>query len=154
MTPRCFSFATAWMGACIAPLVSQADPIPVTTESELSRQFHNPPHSAKPSGYWWWLYNHVDKASITRDLEEFHDKGIGAVLLVCSGTTLQGPQHFKGTLPLPGVNHGYNDPPQFGVKKQLKVPMKEADYDRKGKKKDLRLLPSDLHGPVRLMKRQ
>ena len=192
MMPRSLSFATAWMSLWLAPLTLQAAPIPATAESELSRAFHNPPHAAKPSGYWWWLYNNVDKASITRDLKEFHDKGIGAVLLVCSGnwgagptpsgpeflspewkelflhalreaerldiavdvniapgwnmggpwitpdkacrwylqseTTLEGPQHFKGALPLPGVNDGYNDPPQFGVKKQLQVPMEEADY--------------------------
>ena len=192
MKVRPIPLAAALMSVWYAPLVSQAGPIPAATESELSRAFHNPPHSAKPSGYWWWLYNNVDKASITRDLGEFHAKGIGAVLLVCSGnwgagptpsgpeflspewkelflhalkeaerlgimvdvniapgwnmggpwitpdkacrwylqseTTLEGPRHFKGALPLPGVNDGYTDPPQFGVKKQIKVPMEEADY--------------------------
>ena len=33
----------------------------------------------------------MDKASITRDLQEFHHKGIGAVLLVCSGNWGAGP---------------------------------------------------------------
>ncbi|MGB0744063.1 MAG: glycosyl hydrolase [Opitutales bacterium] len=58
------------------------DPAP---EGVLSADFLNPPMEVRPSGYWWWLYNNVDKASITRDLEEFRDKGLGAVLLVCSG---------------------------------------------------------------------
>jgi len=158
----------------------------------LSALFQQPPQEVKPSGYWWWLYCNVDKASITRDLNEFSDKGIGSVLLVCSGnwgagpipsgpeflspewkelflhalkeaerhnikvdvnmapgwnmggpwitpdkacrwylqseTMLEGPQSFKGKLPPPGVRDGYNDTPQFGVKKQLEVPMEEADY--------------------------
>ncbi len=186
------SIATTWMCAFFAPFVMKAETASMTADSSLFQRFQNPPHSAKPSGYWWWLYNNVDKASITRDLEEFHDKGIGAVLLVCSGnwgagpipsgpeflstewkelflhalreaqrldivvdlniapgwnmggpwitpdkacrwylqseTTLQGPLHIKAPLPLPGVNDGYNDPPQFGVKNHLQVPMEEADY--------------------------
>ena len=51
----------------------------------LGELFRDPPMEARPSGYWWWLYNNVDKASITRDLEEFRAKGMGAVLMVCSG---------------------------------------------------------------------
>lgn len=54
-------------------------------QSDLSGDFQQAPMEARPSGYWWWLYNNVDKATITRDLEEFRDKGLGAVLLVCSG---------------------------------------------------------------------
>jgi len=54
-------------------------------QSDLSLDFQQPPMEVRPSGYWWWLYNNVDKATITRDLEEFREKGLGAVLLVCSG---------------------------------------------------------------------
>ena len=52
---------------------------------ELSKIFQTPPDSVKPSGYWWWLNGNVDKEAITRDMEEFKAKGMGAVLLVSSG---------------------------------------------------------------------
>ena len=58
---------------------------------DIHKLFHTHPQSVKPSGYWWWPYNNVDKASITRNLQEFSDKGIGAVLLVCSGSWGAGP---------------------------------------------------------------
>ncbi len=51
---------------------------------ELEKNFVNPPESAKPSGYWWWLNANVDKEAITRDMEQFRAKGIGSVLLVCT----------------------------------------------------------------------
>ncbi|GEM_PF-5300704 len=40
---------------------------------------------AKPTTYWWWLYNKVDKEGITRDLEEFKAKGLHGVNLMCNG---------------------------------------------------------------------
>ena len=52
---------------------------------DLEKNFVNPPDSAKASGYWWWLNANVDKEAITRDMDEFSAKGIGSVLLVCSG---------------------------------------------------------------------
>lgn len=158
----------------------------------LDQLFQNPPDENKPSGYWWWLYNNVDKASITKDLEEFRNKGLGSVLLVCtsnwsalptphgpeflssewkelfvhalkeahrlnlkvdvniapgwnmggpwitpenacrwyiqSEVRLSGPKKFKGKLPVPEANDGYNDKPMLGVKRQLTVSMEEADY--------------------------
>jgi len=33
---------------------------------DLEKNFVNPPDSAKPSGYWWWLNANVDKEAITR----------------------------------------------------------------------------------------
>lgn len=52
---------------------------------ELERHFITPPDSARPSCYWWWLNSLVDKEGITRDLEEFKAKGMGGVMLICSG---------------------------------------------------------------------
>lgn len=72
-------------------LFSHAAALPEDKHQELSQLFKSPPQAAKPSGYWWWLYCNVDKASITRDLKAFSDKGIGSVLLVCSGNWGAGP---------------------------------------------------------------
>ena len=62
---------------------------------DLEKNFANPPDSAKPSGYWWWLNANVDREAITRDMEEFSAKGIGSVLLVCSGNW-GGPNDVRG----------------------------------------------------------
>jgi|WetSurMetagenome_2_1015567.scaffolds.fasta_scaffold02617_6 hypothetical protein len=63
---------------------------------QLRESFITPPDSAKPRVYWWWLYNRIDKESITRDLEEFRLKGISGVNLICTGG-------YAGQAPLPGV---------------------------------------------------
>ncbi len=62
----------------------------------LRQSFITPPDSVKPRVYWWWLYNRIDKQSITRDLEEFRSKGISGVNLICTGG-------YAGQAPLPGV---------------------------------------------------
>ena len=62
----------------------------------LKNSFISPPDSAKPRVYWWWLFNRVDKAGITRDLEEFRAKGISGVNLICTGG-------YAGKTPLLGV---------------------------------------------------
>jgi len=68
----------------------------VTANPSLEQLFNNPPDEGKPSGYWWWLNGDVTREAITRDLEEFKDKGLGAVLLVCSGDCHAVPFPFKG----------------------------------------------------------
>jgi hypothetical protein len=62
---------------------------------DLEENFVNPPDSAKPSGYWWWLNANVDKEAITRDMNEFSAKGIGSVLLV-STANWGGPNVVRG----------------------------------------------------------
>ena len=58
--------------------------------SALLDAFSNPPESSRPGGYWWWFNTLMNRAGITRDLEEFRDKGIGEVLLVNSLAGLGG----------------------------------------------------------------
>jgi hypothetical protein len=64
----------------------------------MQSSFVSPPNSAKPRVYWWWLFNRVDKAGITQDLEEFKAKGISGVNLICTGG-------YAGKAPLPGVKY-------------------------------------------------
>src|SRR5580698_11299484 len=68
-------------------------------EGNLDRGFTTPPDDAKPRVYWFWIYNRVDKAGITRDLEQFKAKGISGVNLICNGG-------YAGLAPLPGVKYG------------------------------------------------
>ena len=70
----------------------------VLGKGNLETGFANPPASAKPRVYWFWIYNRVDKAGITRDLEQFKDKGISGVNLICNGG-------YAGTSPLLGVTY-------------------------------------------------
>lgn len=63
----------------------------------LGNSFLSPPDHARPRVYWWWLYNRVNKESITRDLEEFKAKGISGVNLICTGG-------YAGSGALPGVD--------------------------------------------------
>jgi hypothetical protein len=67
----------------------------VLAAGDLEKNFVNPPDSAKPSGYWWWLNANVDREAITRDMDEFSAKGTGSVLLVCSGNW-GGPNNVRG----------------------------------------------------------
>ena len=43
--------------------------------------FANPPDSAKPWCYWWWVNGHVDRETITADLESMKRLGFGGVLM-------------------------------------------------------------------------
>jgi hypothetical protein len=52
--------------------------------NRLQQNFLNPADAYKPSCYWWWFNNWVNKAGITRDLTEFKAKGIADVLLIQS----------------------------------------------------------------------
>jgi hypothetical protein len=70
----------------------------VLAQGNLEQDFAAPPDDAKPRVYWFWLFNRVDKAGITRDLEQFKAKGIAGVNLICNGG-------YGGVAPLPGVKY-------------------------------------------------
>lgn len=50
-------------------------------EPGLDTAFDDPPASAKPRVYWWWLDSNLSKAGITRDLEEMKRKGIAGAMI-------------------------------------------------------------------------
>ena len=84
------------MAAALAAFFLSTAMVSAASADDLEQGFANPPASAKPSVYWWWLFNRIDKKGITRDLEEFKAKGIGGVNLICTGG-------YAGDHPLPGV---------------------------------------------------
>jgi len=65
-------------------------------KNDLLNGFLSPPDSSKSSCYWWWFNGLVDEEGITRDLEEFRGKGMGAVLLVNSSGGLGGVPFPQG----------------------------------------------------------
>ncbi len=64
---------------------------------DLSSGFKNPPTSARPWVYWFWLNGNITKQGITADLEAMKRVGIGGVLImeVDQGAPL-GPVPFAG----------------------------------------------------------
>ena len=96
----CLLAARRICGAAVPAALAGETPAPQLDlflhETNSQQGFLNPPASAKPSVYWWWLFNRIDKKGITRDLEEFKAKGIGGVNLICTGG-------YAGDHPLPGV---------------------------------------------------
>ena len=49
--------------------------------TDLWREFVNPPPQARPWCYWWWINGHVDRETITADLEAIRRLGFGGVLM-------------------------------------------------------------------------
>ena len=76
MLPRLLAFVVLIATVLHAPHMAIAE--------DLARGFVKPPDSAKPACFWWWFNCLVNKEGITRDLEEFHAKGIGSVLIWCT----------------------------------------------------------------------
>ncbi len=60
---------------CLGCLLS-ISPV-VSAQSEMEKQFVQPPDSAKPRVWWHWLSGNVTKEGITADLEWMHRVGIG-----------------------------------------------------------------------------
>ena len=59
--------------------------VATAANEDLAKKFSSPPDSAKPSGWWFWFYNLMDKEGITRDLTEFKAKGMGSAQIICAG---------------------------------------------------------------------
>ena len=105
--------------------ISGNEPVTGVTAEGLYQNFQSPPDWAKPSGYWWWLNANVDKKAITRDLEEFKAKGMGAVLLVSTGQwggrmPAQGPVFLSdGWMEL--YKHALKEANRLGIKVDVNV---------------------------------
>jgi len=65
--------------------------VPASSDAGLRAGFAQPPESARPRCYWWWLNGNTTAAAITRDLEGMKAKGFaGAILVDADGSGLQG----------------------------------------------------------------
>jgi hypothetical protein len=85
----------AWL-AFLALLVCACGASTVQSDT-LGKGFAEPPATAQPWVYWFWLNGNITKAGITADLEAMHRVGIGGVLImeVDQGAPL-GPVSFAG----------------------------------------------------------
>lgn len=59
----------------------------------LWASFANPPDSAKPWCYWWWINGHADRETITADLESMKRLGFGGVLMFDSRGYWENDEH-------------------------------------------------------------
>jgi hypothetical protein len=76
------------IGLIFPPTAAQA---PVSRRGDtLESQFQEPPDSAKPLAYWWWLNGHTDKTTITSDLEAMRREGYGGAVLMDANGSDQG----------------------------------------------------------------
>ena len=70
----------SYIAAVVVVLVFVADAVGGGV-SALWRDFADPPPQARPWCYWWWINGHVDRATITADLEAIRRLGFGGVLM-------------------------------------------------------------------------
>ena len=70
---------------------------PARAAQHLDRDFQQPPASARPWVYWFWLNGNISSNGITADLEAMKRVGIGGVLImeVDQGAPV-GPADFMG----------------------------------------------------------
>src|SRR4051812_42162023 len=70
----------------------------VRGHADLEQDFKNPPQSAKPWTYWFWINGNITAEGIKSDLQAMADAGIGGVLImeVANPKTMApaGPVHF------------------------------------------------------------
>lgn len=51
-------------------------------ESDLAAEFQQPPETARPWVYWFWMNGNITREGITADLEAMHKVGIGGSLIM------------------------------------------------------------------------
>ena len=62
---------------------------------QLESGFRQPPDSARPQTYWFWMNGHVTRDGITRDLEAMKRVGLGGAFIFDGGTYLpKGPVDY------------------------------------------------------------
>ena len=107
---------------CIFTLIAFAR---IVTESptvadELARGFADPPAAARPAAYWAWLNGNVDRAQLTRELEQMKAKGVSKYYIFeCgakdpAGVVPAGPQ-FMGPESLEDIGHAIREAGRLGM---------------------------------------
>ncbi len=77
---KCFCPLLISAGMLLGALVSTA--AGQDSAGDLALQFVNPPQSARPWVYWFWLNSNLTREGITADLEAMKAAGIGGVLIM------------------------------------------------------------------------
>ena len=87
---------TSLTGKCVALALVAAIALGATAESLDGEMFKNPPDSARPWVYWYFMDGNTTREGMKADLEAMKDAGIGGVLIleVSGGRVPRGPVEF------------------------------------------------------------
>ena len=89
---------------------------------ELARGFQNPPPSARPWVYWFWLDGNITKEGITADLEAMQRVGLGGALWMWGGGVgegVKGPVKFLSPQWWELMRHTVQEADRLGLKINL-----------------------------------
>jgi hypothetical protein len=95
----------------------------LTAQDGLEHGFAQPPESAKPWVYWWWLDGNVSKGGITRDLEEMKRQGIAGALVFDAGEGHTSPvgARFMGPEWREAFRHAVSEARRLGLELSLNL---------------------------------
>ena len=74
-----------WLSGVSGPVLcwpAHAAAVDRSAVADLQRGFAQPPATARPWVYWFWLNGNITRGGITADLEAMHRVGIGGVLIM------------------------------------------------------------------------
>ncbi len=74
-----------WMGCSVAAALLVGGVRAEERFDQLARDFAQPPDTARPWVYWWWLNGCVTKDGIARDLDQMKSQGISGALVFHAG---------------------------------------------------------------------
>lgn len=89
---------------------------------ELARGFQNPPPSARPWVYWFWLDGNITKEGVTADLEAMARVGLGGALWMWGGGVgegVKGPVKFLDPQWWALMRHTVGEADRLGLKINL-----------------------------------
>jgi hypothetical protein len=103
----------AVLAICALLLTFSATPL---SAADLKSEFVNPPDSARPWVYWFWLNSNITKEGMTADLEAMKRAGVGGVLImeVDQGAPV-GPVDFAGSKWRELFKHMLNEAARLGL---------------------------------------
>ena len=79
---RNISFVIAAIFALVSGTIYAQSKTGYTVSSDLYQSFQQPPESAKPWVFWYWMQAAVSNVGITADLEAMKQAGIGGAYLM------------------------------------------------------------------------
>ncbi|MGE5520465.1 MAG: glycosyl hydrolase, partial [Candidatus Dadabacteria bacterium] len=79
------NFLVSFFNISVVLIIAITAPVTVLAQQKttsLENTFKNPPASAAPWVFWYWLQASVSKVGITADLQAMKDAGIGGAYLM------------------------------------------------------------------------
>lgn len=91
-------------------------------QSRLAENFTNPPGEYRPGAFWCWLNGDMTRESITRDLKEMSEKGMGRAE-IWDVAAVNNPDNYIGSGPafmsdssVALIKHAFDEGRKYGIK--------------------------------------